>query len=210
MSLSKAARVVALCVDERHELVTQAAKRMSLEAPAALVPWYVSSQPVLYLLCSVKDAFAELHAKEGHVGGELNFTAGTSNFLLHQFQCLADVPSSTTAPHLLQSDLSLWHTQHRHFLGIFLFSFMPSNFIGTWQILHFGLRIDFSGPCPTAAPCAALLAASSDAKLPMQTPSSPKACHSSSLTTSLAENCGAAFFWPGSSKLAMLLARFVF
>ena len=37
MFLSKAARVVALCVDERHELVTQAAKRMSLEAPAALV-----------------------------------------------------------------------------------------------------------------------------------------------------------------------------
>ena len=37
MFLSKAAVVVALCVDERHELVTQAAKRMSLEAPAALV-----------------------------------------------------------------------------------------------------------------------------------------------------------------------------
>ena len=135
----------------------------------------MSSQPILYLLCPVKDAAAQPHALEGHVGGALSFTAGTSNFVLHRFQCLADVASSTTAPHLLQSDLSLWHTQHRHFLGIFLLSLTPSNSIDTWHILHFGLRIDFSGPCPTAAPCAALLAASSDAKFPMQTPSSPNA-----------------------------------
>ena len=44
MFLSKAARVVALCVDERHELVTQAAKRMSLEAPAGFTD---ASPPVL-------------------------------------------------------------------------------------------------------------------------------------------------------------------